>query len=722
MHQYYADAKHATFVQTFLNFTSSTLSAAFIVIPFAMHSLGLPVTVTLFLVLGALNYYTLTSVVVIAEDFRKHSYEEVAELAFGRIGFLVAWTTELLFGLCAAVVNIFVASTLIAHFLHRVTGGSHSWAISRGVVAVWVALPGLAFSLYQHPRRFSLAMGSAIVATVVFALCLFLLWAVKPTRMPSMRCWILPHGLNSSLKFGVVLLYCFVAHHKCFWNFRSMRLRSKERWSLVCRYAIGCTILLYLLISAVGMLCLPQTKEEQDDRDFLFCRDSYLGSHGLRVAAFLGLAAFLVLISPTDVSALRLLVTRMLARNIARLSDLDDRSEFGDETQSAGSPRVGYHPANLGEGQSWAPGEQLPLPRSSSQSSGFREEDLERICGQDESEDTHRTVSSSAATTSATASALGRSGVGLAEQPEPEPRETLPRHYHSSSVDDVLPPTLGSRPSGLVTGGKTHLPPPPAGALEQSLSSPAPPLTAAAQGGSGGDWPLPMTSRMAASFDVAELRKQASTPDVNPDLVERLLSQEELRHSIDTSSFEECPTECRSSMRQSSHKSELMPDDEEGAARPLDEDLDISEHLSSLETKDYRDRFCGTPVEDCLHFALTVVIWAVIVAAAACLDTHQVILLVSCVSGYGASILAFIMPAACYFRLAPISSDFRAVPIFCGWVPNQVLMAVVLFVGVFIFLLRSYMAVACMLEQGNSMCYHGQLTSHRTIDCEHGDF
>ena len=82
--------------------------------------------------------------------------------------------------------------------------------------------------------------------------------------------------------------------------------------------------------------------------------------------------------------------------------------------------------------------------------------------------------------------------------------------------------------------------------------------------------------------------------------------------------------------------------------------------------------------------------------------------------------------AATYFRLAPISSDFRAVP-FCGVLPNKLMMGMVgprlfhnygarlksartrcpcvqvLAAGVIIFLLRSYMAVDWLWGHGHDM-------------------
>ena len=76
---------------------------------------------------------------------------------------------------------------------------------------------------------------------------------------------------------------------------------------------------------------------------------------------------------------------------------------------------------------------------------------------------------------------------------------------------------------------------------------------------------------------------------------------------------------------------------------------------------------CGVSLPDWLHFSLTVslvdgqhlgspatdrpwhlsgqvVIWVAVVLLAALLDDQQVMVLVSCVSGYGASLLAFILP------------------------------------------------------------------------------
>jgi hypothetical protein len=78
----------------------------------------------------------------------------------------------------------------------------------------------------------------------------------------------------------------------------------------------------------------------------------------------------------------------------------------------------------------------------------------------------------------------------------------------------------------------------------------------------------------------------------------------------------------------------------------------------------------------------------------------------SLAGGFGASLLAFVLPAACYFKLAPLPSDFRAVAWHgTGLVPNQAAMAGVLLIGVSVFVTRAALVVACLAGSDDEWCF-----------------
>jgi len=115
-----------------------------------------------------------------------------------------------------------------------------------------------------------------------------------------------------------------------------------------------------------------------------------------------------------------------------------------------------------------------------------------------------------------------------------------------------------------------------------------------------------------------------------------------------------------------------------------------------------------------------VLLWALLIAAGALLKPPQVISILSYLAGILSPILGFVLPALCYFRLAPISNDFSAIPIY-GIVPNRIIMGLVLAAGIVCILLRCYMAVSCAMSQGpdhGNMCFRGLIDDHHTVTCD----
>ena len=117
--------------------------------------------------------------------------------------------------------------------------------------------------------------------------------------------------------------------------------------------------------------------------------------------------------------------------------------------------------------------------------------------------------------------------------------------------------------------------------------------------------------------------------------------------------------------------------------------------------------FCGIiDASFALHVTLTAGVWVTVVIGAIFLKFRHALLLMSYLGGFGGCLLAFIIPSACYFRLAPLSSDFSAVthmklfgrPI----VPNEACMLGIFVIGVVIFALHSFVATSCLLAR-----YHG---------------
>jgi hypothetical protein len=102
-----------------------------------------------------------------------------------------------------------------------------------------------------------------------------------------------------------------------------------------------------------------------------------------------------------------------------------------------------------------------------------------------------------------------------------------------------------------------------------------------------------------------------------------------------------------------------------------------------------------------LHIILTVTAWAGLTAVAAFLTFKNALMLMSYAGGFGASLLAFVVPAACYFRLAPLSSDFTALPQCACFgrpiLPNQSAMFFVLLLGITGFVLRCYSTTICFI-------------------------
>lgn len=96
------------------------------------------------------------------------------------------------------------------------------------------------------------------------------------------------------------------------------------------------------------------------------------------------------------------------------------------------------------------------------------------------------------------------------------------------------------------------------------------------------------------------------------------------------------------------------------------------------------------------NLAATAVAWGAVAWAATAVGFADAVRALSLAGGLGGSLLAFVLPAACYFKLAPLPADYRAVAWQgTGVVPNQAAMAGVLLVGAAVFAARAALVAAC---------------------------
>lgn len=90
------------------------------------------------------------------------------------------------------------------------------------------------------------------------------------------------------------------------------------------------------------------------------------------------------------------------------------------------------------------------------------------------------------------------------------------------------------------------------------------------------------------------------------------------------------------------------------------------------------------------HYALTILVWCLVVGisiATSSVDLSEFLTTISLIGGIAASLLALIMPAACYLRLGYVESDYTARAV-CGVVPNMPAMIVCFVFGMAILAMR----------------------------------
>ena len=449
-----------------------------------------------------------------------------------------------------------------------------------------------------------------------------------------------------------------------------MRLRSDTgRWHAVASRSIGIAFVGYLVAASIGVLCVASSTGSDDDDDDDDDEEEggndgiCVGEDSVRSTAQALLAVFLCLIAPMDVHALRVLLARFLADHSSRVHQITAKASVWGDPLAEGEGNLG----DGGDGGDWT--------------------DAGEVTG--ESLATSARTSGSSRLASLGANPAMSSPPLLPKQPETEHSHTEWKASQRSSHHFGSFSALPASRIGDVAGAPRNY-----RHSDEGFGGYAPPVYQ----------PVPTNNGLN------------SEGSVDPRQSQELQDSETSAISIRTSmpSGAEPPKGGRGDIDASSSSveesripgGESQAISEEGTPTPPPPP-GLLEQQQQQQQQQQQRCFFGVSAPILLHGVLTLLAWVVVAAAATFLRFRDALLVMAYAGGFGASLLAFVLPSACYFKLAPISSDysavatcvaFRTVPI----VPNQTHMLAVLLVGIAMLAMRAYLAVVCTVGHGGT--------------------
>lgn len=244
-----------------INVTAATLGAGALALPRALYYSGLFWGPLMMLALACLSVVSIKVIVQLVDVSSKHSYEEIAKLAFGPRFALLVEVNIILFCFGTAVAYMITVGQ-ISHQVLQVLADGAWWGDVFGPTEVLIAVTAsilLPLSLLDsiNDLRFASLMGvSCILYLIVVVVYVFVWTRVSTTLEPagSFDGWQPKGGFTGLFQMLSVAIFAFCCQPNVPAIYHELNRRSSRRMSRVAIGAMSLCLLVYLLMGVTGFL------------------------------------------------------------------------------------------------------------------------------------------------------------------------------------------------------------------------------------------------------------------------------------------------------------------------------------------------------------------------------------------------------------------------------------------------------------------------------------
>lgn len=238
------------------NFMNTIVGAGLVGVAYALREAGLVVGLFLFCFVSAIVYYTVRLIVRLGVSRGRNTYETLAQLAFGKTGYIVLCLSTFIFAYGAMLAYVMIAGDTISVVVANMSGNNEFIAELRPYAILGVAtLFMLPLSLLKnlsalaHSSMISLMSVSWIILFVIIRLGTGAGEGYDPATPEDSA--VVPVGKQVFPAIGIIA-FGFVCHHNSFLVYNSLENATTKRWDKTTAISVTGALSICALIASCG--------------------------------------------------------------------------------------------------------------------------------------------------------------------------------------------------------------------------------------------------------------------------------------------------------------------------------------------------------------------------------------------------------------------------------------------------------------------------------------
>eukprot|EP00736_Rhodelphis_marinus_P010843 Rmarinus@m.9858 len=255
------------------NMANAITGAGMLALPYAIAQSGLPLGIVALVVIAAATDWTLRDLVSLALRCNAHTYERLAEIAFGEVGYLILTISQFVYAWGASIAYLIVMADSLPPALYRWTGVEvlHSREFVLVLMGVVVVLPlSMLKNLHSIARASVISMAAVVFVVVAVVYRYTTMHGVAPEETDYEK-YLSVHA--SFFPCVGVFTFSYLCQHQSILVARSLPFVTPNQWGIVSSSAIYTSTICYLAMGVAAYFTflhdikpdLFESYEESDD-------------------------------------------------------------------------------------------------------------------------------------------------------------------------------------------------------------------------------------------------------------------------------------------------------------------------------------------------------------------------------------------------------------------------------------------------------------------------
>lgn len=294
-----------------VNFANGVVGAGIVGLPSAMNQAGLPLGIATCVGVAIISQYTIRLLATVGIAQGMGSYLDLAQRAYGPVGFYVCSFFQAIFAFGAMVTYLIIFKDTMPLVIATTTGRETTPGLVLFITSLFVLLPLSLIRAFGMLARLGVIKALATVL-ITFTVCFYavgLQGKVESTRSQQWR--LLETHPDYFAALGTIS-FAFVCHHQTFLVLGSLANPTPRRFALTTAIAIFGSFALSLTMAVAGYLTFYEDTMGDIFKNYADISD--LSAPGLLTTARLLLALNMVITYPGELLVARITIETVIKR------------------------------------------------------------------------------------------------------------------------------------------------------------------------------------------------------------------------------------------------------------------------------------------------------------------------------------------------------------------------------------------------------------------------